>query len=148
MTLVKWIGAVGVVLATQACVIRETVPVNAGYYPASTVHGSVTVGEPTPYAVSALPPDPLFEQMTPSPGVGYVWIDGSWHWNGTEWVWVGGRWVQEQPDLLYVQPYYAYYENTYIYTPGYWCTRDRVPAGGIVCTVYGCGVDTEVTGRG
>jgi hypothetical protein len=91
--LLKWIGAAGLLLAPAACVIRDSSqPVNSGYYAGSSLHAGVSVAQPTPYTVSAMPPDPLYEQMSPSPGVGHVWIDGSWHWNGWEWVWVGGRW--------------------------------------------------------
>jgi hypothetical protein len=67
--------------------------------------------------------------MTPSPGDGYDWIDGYWHWNGYDWVWVGGRWERDQDGYVYVQPYYDYSGASYVYTPGYWAPRNRVPAG-------------------
>ena len=104
--IVKWIGAAGLVLAAQACVVRETQPVNLGYYAntGTQVSGGTSVGVPQPYAVQSMPPDALYEQMTPSPGEGYVWIDGSWHWNGYEWVWVSGRWEREQVGYVYVAP--------------------------------------------
>ncbi|MEJ7601087.1 MAG: hypothetical protein WKG01_24500, partial [Kofleriaceae bacterium] len=127
MRMIKWIGAVGLVLATQACVVRESRPVNGGYYSSST---SVTVGQPSPYYVSSQPPEPLYETMSVSPGYGHVWIDGYWHWNGYEWVWVGGRWEREQAEnYVYIQPYYDYSNNQHVYTPGYWSTRDRAPRG-------------------
>jgi outer membrane lipoprotein SlyB len=31
--------------------------------------------------------------QTPSPGPGYVWVDGEWTWNGNGWFWVGGHWL-------------------------------------------------------
>jgi hypothetical protein len=89
---------------------------------------SVSVGEPSPFTVSSMPPEPLYEQMTPSPGYGQVWIDGSWHWNGSEWVWIDGRWDREQPGLVYVQPATSYVAARYLYTPGYWARPDRVPS--------------------
>ena len=129
----KWMGSAGLLLATQACVVRDTRPVNAGYgygHEAGYASGRVTVGEPSPYMVSSLPPEPLYEQMAVSPGHGFVWIDGYWHWNSYEWVWVGGRWVREQgAKYVYVQPFYDYTEGAYVYTPGYWASRDRVPRG-------------------
>lgn len=131
MKTLRWIGTLGVAFATQACVVREAPSVNAGYYPGGRT-ASVGVATPQPYAVSTMPPDPLFEQMTPSPGMGHVWIDGSWHWNGYEWVWVSGRWEQDQAEHVYVQPYYDYSGDTYVYTPGYWSSRDRLPRGTIV----------------
>jgi hypothetical protein len=132
MKTLRWLGAIGVAFATQACVVREAPPVNAGYYPQARISSGGGVAIPQPYAVSTMPPDPLYEQMTASPGMGHVWIDGSWHWNGYEWVWVSGRWEQDQADHVYVQPYYDYSGDTYIYTPGYWSSRDRLPRGSIV----------------
>src|SRR5688572_5267684 len=134
-----WMGSAGLLLAAQACVVRDTTPATIGYgygygyaygYETGYASGGVTVGEPSPYAVSSMPPEPLYEQMTASPGYGHVWIDGYWHWNSYEWVWVGGRWVREQgAEYVYVQPYYDYTEGAYVYMPGYWASRDRVPRG-------------------
>ncbi len=132
MKTLRRIAAIGVAFATQACVVREAPPVNAGYYPSRSGRVGVGVATPQPYAVATMPPDPLFEQMTASPGMGHVWIDGSWHWNGYEWVWVSGRWEQDQSEHVYVQPYYDYSGDTYIYTPGYWASRDRLPRGSVV----------------
>ena len=132
LNLRHWIGAAGLALATQACVVPDASQnVNAGYYP-GTYTNSASVSTPQPYTVATMPPDPLFEQMTASPGYGQVWIDGSWHWNGYEWVWVSGRWEQEQVGQVYVQPYYDYVEGAYIYTPGYWSQPERLPRGSIV----------------
>jgi hypothetical protein len=129
----KWLGSAGLLLAVQACVVRDTRPVNLGYgygYGTGYASAGVTVGEPSPYTVSSLPPEPLYEQMTVSPGHGHVWIDGYWHWNGYEWVWVGGRWIREQgAAYVYVQPHYDYTAGTYVYKPGYWSSRARVPRG-------------------
>lgn len=90
--LARWFGYAGLALTTQACVLRDNTPVNYGYGYSSSgyTNASVTVGEPTPYYVSSAAPEPLYEQMSQSPGYGYVWIDGYWHWNGYEWVWVRG----------------------------------------------------------
>src|SRR5690349_10925338 len=129
--LAQWIGFAGLALAAQACVVRETTPVNAGYGYSTTTgsyaSASVSVGEPSPYYVTTMPPEPLYEEMSTSPGYGYVWIDGYWHWNGYEWVWVSGRWTQEQAGYYYVQPYYGYDTGgSVIYYPGYWSRPDQV----------------------
>ena len=91
-TLAQWIGGLGLALATQACVVRESTPVNSGYgygYGNNAyASGSVSVSTPSQYTVSSMPPEPLYEQMSASPGYGSVWIDGYWHWNQYEWVWV------------------------------------------------------------
>jgi len=115
-------GALAV--GASACVIRESPGVNRGYgygYAQAGYQGDVMVGNPSPYYVSSMPPEALYETMTTSPGYGYVWIDGYWNWNGYEWVWVSGRWVTEQQGYVYVQPYYDWADDgRYVYYPGHW----------------------------
>ena len=122
-------GALG--LGASACVIRESPGVNRGYgygYASAGYHGGVQVGTPSPYYVSSLPPEPLYETMSTSPGYGYVWIDGNWHWNGYEWVWVSGRWTRDQSGYVYVQPWYDWGDDgRYVYYPGHWSRPERVP---------------------
>jgi WXXGXW repeat (2 copies) len=137
----RWIariGGLGLLLGLEACIVHDTAPVNSGYNEAygyggmrgnATATASVSVGEPAPYTVSGMPPEPLYEQMSDSPGDGSVWIDGYWHWNGYEWVWVNGRWEREQPGYVYVEPNYDYQGEQYVYTPGYWSQPERVPRG-------------------
>src|SRR5262249_56515630 len=91
--------------------------------------GSGGVSEPTPYSVDSMPPEPLYEQMSPSPGDGFVWIDGYWHWNGYEWVWVNGRWERDQSGYVYVEPSYDYVGEQFIYVPGYWAPPAPIPPG-------------------
>ncbi|HEY0193943.1 MAG TPA: hypothetical protein VGC42_22655 [Kofleriaceae bacterium] len=130
-------GALAAVLsmATLACVARATPPVNPGYgYGLSTqghASANVAVGQPAPYYVSSSPPEPLYEQMSDSPGDGSVWIDGYWHWNGYEWLWINGRWEREQVGYVYVEPSYDWVDTQaqYVYTPGYWAEPTRVPHG-------------------
>ena len=122
-------------IGSVACVVHDTPPVNPGYgYGMSTqghASANVTVGQPSPYYVESSPPEPLYEQMSDSPGDGSVWIDGYWHWNGYEWVWITGRWEREQVGYVYVEPSYAWTDEQtqYVYTPGYWAQPDRVPHG-------------------
>src|SRR6185503_2754846 len=134
------LAALGLGFALAACVVHDPAPVNPGYWypygygygygpPGSTADGVADVGTPTPYEVTSEAPEPLDEQQTPSPGDGYVWIDGYWHWNGYDWVWVAGRWEQQQDGYVYVQPYYDYSGSVYVYTPGYWAPRNHLPPG-------------------
>lgn len=97
--------------------------------PGASEPGGPSVSEPAPYTVESLPPEPLYETMSPSPGDGWVWIDGYWHWDGYEWVWVGGRWEHQQAGYVYVQPNYEYGADNYVYTPGYWSLPTHVPSG-------------------
>jgi hypothetical protein len=124
---------IGLSIPLGACVVHDTMPVNQGYgygygYGAA-YQPPTTLVTPSSFSVSSMPPEPLYEQMSPSPGYGYVWIDGYWHWNGYEWVWVSGRWERQQEGYVYVQPYYDYVGGAYVYTPGYWSRPDRVPSG-------------------
>ncbi len=120
-------GIASLALLAGACVVREARP--AKHYRASA-QGTVHVGSvPQSYTVSDYPPEPLYESMTVSPGYGYVWLDGYWHWNGYEWEWIGGRWVEDRPGYIWVQPYYGYTYGSYSYQAGYWCPRNRLPRG-------------------
>ena len=147
----RWVGSLALILGVTACVVRDTPPVNPGYGyygpqtygpgygpPPSSAPGSDDTGdaagngaasEPTPYSVDSMPPEPLYEQMSPSPGDGFVWIDGYWHWNGYEWVWANGRWERDQAGYVYVEPSYDYVDEQFIYTPGYWAPPARIPHG-------------------
>ncbi|HEX8108657.1 MAG TPA: hypothetical protein VF516_13075, partial [Kofleriaceae bacterium] len=140
-------GSLALILGVTACVVHDTPPVNPGYgyygpqsygpppggygpgYGSEDAAGNGAVGEPTPYSVDSMPPEPLYEQMTPSPGESFVWIDGYWHWNGYEWVWVNGRWEHDQAGYVYVEPNYDYVGDQFIYTPGYWAPPTRIPRG-------------------
>ena len=121
--LARWVGGAALIVGLAACVVHDTPPVNPGYgYYGPQPYGpqsygpgygpdyaaTGSVGEPSPYSVDSMPPEPLYEQMTPSPGDGFVWIDGYWHWNGYEWVWVNGRWERDQTGYVYVEPNYDY----------------------------------------
>src|ERR1043165_5471667 len=130
------IGGFALLLGLQACVVHDTPPVNPGYGgygygppPPQQDYANTSVGDPPPYPVSSMPPEPLYEQMTPSPSDGSVWIDGYWHWNGYEGVWVNGRWEREHLGYVYVEPYYDYSGEQFIYTPGYWTRPERIPHG-------------------
>lgn len=49
------------------------------------------VGVNAEVEVAADPPPLIVETITASPGPDFVWIGGSWVWNG-RWVWEHGRW--------------------------------------------------------
>lgn len=107
-------------LVAAGCIVHTAAPVGGGA-------ASISVGSSQSYWVNSYPPQPLYEEMTPSPGYGYVWIDGHWDWDGYDWSWVRGRWVRERPGYVYVAPYYDYVEGRYIYRSGYWSRRSRLP---------------------
>jgi YXWGXW repeat-containing protein len=134
--LVSLFGCAALAAMTGACVVRTTPATTYGYGYSSQGHSYVSAGiavnTPSTYYVASEPPAPLYETMSSSPGYGFVWIDGYWHWNGAEWIWVSGRWVQEMSGYVYISPYYDYYDGRYVYHSGYWSRPDRVPSGVIV----------------
>lgn len=141
--LVALLGPAALGFGLSACTVRTTTMPETSYPPpggyaraprAPLEHReTVAVGTaPTEYYTESYPPEPLYETMTSSPGDDYVWIDGSWHWNGYEWVWIGGNWVPEPVDLIYIEPHYGYQDDYYVYRPGHWTQREHVPRDVIV----------------
>lgn len=114
------LGLVAALLA-GGCIIHE------GPAPEYSGGATISVGATQSYWVNSYPPEPLYEIMTPSPGYGFVWIDGYWHWNGYDWSWSRGRWVRSRPGYVYVSPYYDYVNGRYVYRNGYWSHRSRLP---------------------
>src|SRR5882757_9657626 len=112
-------------LGASGCIIRETRPARTAQPYAS---GSVSVGDPGYVYVNTLPPDPIYETVTPAPYYGWVWIDGFWNWNGYEWTWVSGHWEAPRDGYVYIAPYYYAENNNYVYISGYWERRDHVPS--------------------
>jgi hypothetical protein len=121
----------------SACVVTATPGVSAGYgygygYGPSPYAAPTLLQQPTPVAVASMPPDGLDERMPPLPGVGFVWINGYWHWNGYEWAWVSGRFERQQEGYVYVEPYHGVVNGVFVYTPGYWSRPDHLPPGWVV----------------
>lgn len=133
-----WLFGAGVSLIVSGCLHEPDAMPLAGP-PQYGLAPRAQLAEPSPYEVSGMPPEPLYEQMTDAPGDGQVWVDGYWHWNGDEWVWVSGRWEEAQEGYAYVPPYYGYDGGAYYYTPGYWRDQRSLPAGWSVTSGHGHG---------
>jgi hypothetical protein len=132
---VALVGVAGLAILASGCVVRAySTPATATVYTSGTVHtsGAVAVDSSATYTVSNYPPEPLYEEVTVSPGYGYVWIDGYWNWNGYDWAWSTGRWVRERSGYIYVAPYYDHVGGRYVYRGGYWSRRDRAPRHWVV----------------
>jgi hypothetical protein len=89
---------------TSGCVVYPVAP--------APVVGEVDVaGAPPPLIVEAAPP---------SPGVDFVWIGGSWVWNG-RWVWEHGRWDRPpHPGAVWVAHRYEYRNGRHVFVRGGW----------------------------
>lgn len=86
---------------------RRPVYVNNGRY---VFHGGVSRAYHRPvirhrYYDYRYRPQIIVENYDPVPG--YLWVQGSWNWNGYEWVWTSGYWM---PDSNYDN---SYYDNSY-----------------------------------
>jgi|SRR5579884_3056269 len=63
------------------------------------------------------PPPPRVEQMVPSPGPDYVWVEGYWYPVGSHYRWHRGYWTRAPyAGASWVGPRYEGGE----YRPGYW----------------------------
>jgi hypothetical protein len=66
------------------------------------------------------PPAPIVEEITPSPGIGFVWIGGAWAWHD-HWVWEAGRWDRPpHPGAVWVPHRYVYHNGRHIFIQGGW----------------------------
>jgi|HubBroStandDraft_1064217.scaffolds.fasta_scaffold02449_15 hypothetical protein len=81
-------------------------------------------GEPEEVQATTEPPDPVYEEQTDSPTVGYVWVGGYWGWNGVDWGWSWGRWAEPPEGQVYIEPYYERVGDRVVYVQGSWGARD------------------------
>jgi hypothetical protein len=84
-------------------------------YPAGPV---ATVGAEVD--VAGDPPAPIVEEVTPAPGVGFVWIGGAWAWNG-RWEWERGHWDRPpHPGAVWVPHRYVVHNGRHVFVRGGW----------------------------
>ncbi len=91
---------------------------------AASAFSGCTVGyqgsAPVYVAEAPQPPPPEVEYMPPAPGPGYVWIEGSWVWNG-RWIWEPGRWLpQPHPFGRWEPGHWERGPRGYIWEEGHW----------------------------
>jgi len=66
------------------------------------------------------PPVPIVEDITPAPGIGFVWIEGAWAWHG-RWVWEAGHWDRPpHPGAVWVPHRYVVHNGRHIFIRGGW----------------------------
>ena len=67
------------------------------------------------------PPPPQTEVIMPSPGLGYVWVDGYWGWVGGRWAWSGGHWVlPPYRGAVWIGPRWVHRGHGYVLVRGHW----------------------------
>jgi WXXGXW repeat (2 copies) len=84
--------------------------------PVATVYS-----EPGEVVVDAAPPAPLYETVGVSPGPGFLWIGGYYHWSGARWVWNRGHFERPpHPGAAWIRPRYEVRGGRSVYVRGYW----------------------------
>ena len=83
------------------------------------------VERPAPQQIRYAPP-PVHEDRGPSPGPGWNWVQGHWHWVGNDWTWAQGHWVQQavapMPTIIVEQITPPPAPHSY-WIPGHWVWR-------------------------
>lgn len=81
---------------------------------------TVPPAPPTTVQVDDGPPPPQAESAVAAPGPGYVWVPGSWEWQG-RWIWLGGYWAwPPHPAAVWVEGYWVRSPYGWHRVPGYW----------------------------
>jgi hypothetical protein len=70
--------------------------------------------------VNMAPPPPRREVMAPSPGPGYFWIGGNWHWDGRQNVWMPGHWEARRAGWVWEPARWEGGPHHSRYRPGHW----------------------------
>jgi hypothetical protein len=92
-------------LSTCGCVVYPNAPV-------ATAGAEVDV--------AGAPPAPLVDEVSLSPGIGFVWIGGAWAWQG-RWVWERGHWDRPpHPGAVWVPHRYVYHDGRHRFVRGGW----------------------------
>jgi len=66
------------------------------------------------------PPDLIPEYPPPSPGYGYMWVNGYWDWTGVDWSWNSGFWTPRQAGVTFYAPRFVFVNGEPVYYRGYW----------------------------
>jgi hypothetical protein len=70
------------------------------------------------------PPKLRSERKPHRPGRDFLWVRGSWDWQGNDWAWVPGRW--DRPNdrgARWVRPRYVREGPAWRYEPGHWSNQ-------------------------
>jgi len=70
--------------------------------------------------VPTAPPLPVTEDVTVSPGAGFIWVGGAWDWVG-HWVWESGHWARPpKPGMTWVPHQFEYRAGKRVFIRGGW----------------------------
>ena len=96
-------------------VLLATVPLFAGCVERQVVYRDRPV-----YVEQPAPPPPQVEVVTVAPDPTYIWIGGSWEWNG-RWVWYGGRWTHRpHPNAVWARGHWDNHGHNRVWVSARW----------------------------
>ncbi len=73
------------------------------------------------FFVNIAPPAPVVETPPVAPGPSYVWVPGTYVWNGVAFVWVPGRWVLPPfPGAHWAPPRWVHHHHGWVFAEGHW----------------------------
>lgn len=95
--------------------LLATVPLFAGCVERQVVYRDRPV-----YVEQPAPPPPQVEVVTVAPDPTYIWIGGSWEWNG-RWVWYGGRWTHRpHPNAVWARGHWDNHGHNRVWISARW----------------------------
>jgi hypothetical protein len=109
---VRSLGAAALfsVLALGSGCVVAVRPAPVTYYP-----------QPGEVVVDSEPPAPVAEYVGVSPGPGFFWVGGYYHWSGARWAWVRGHYERPpHPGARWFGPRYEWRGSHRVYIRGYW----------------------------
>lgn len=66
-------------------------------------------------------PPPLKPDVRPpSPGPGFVWIEGYWRWAAGEYHWVPGQWARAEAGRTWIPGHWQQRGRRWVWIPGRW----------------------------
>lgn len=73
------------------------------------------------------PPAARYQRRGHRPGPDYVWVNGSWDWDGGRYRWIEGRWERPiEARATWIPARYIRTTRGYIYEPGHWSNQQVV----------------------
>jgi hypothetical protein len=105
---------------SSGCVVAER--------PAPVVYTTPAYSTPPPaypapeeVVVETDPPPPPVEYVGVSPGPGFFWIGGYYHWTGARWAWYRGHYERPpHPGARWYRARYEFRGGRRVYIHGYW----------------------------
>jgi hypothetical protein len=125
-------------LVIPAAALALCVPKQASAYVGFGLNLSVPLFYPAPYysapvgytrtVVYEAPSRAVGEQVTASPGSGYVWMAGHWSNVSARWVWVAGHWeLPPSPSAIWTGGHWVQGNGGWVWVDGAWTVGNSGP---------------------